>query len=357
MNWTAKFVVAKFSLACLVGIALAAGGGNALAQNAYWSGAVDTDWTNPGNWTGDDDGVVAPEIFDGPPVLGNPAPTGNEVVTGVIGTTPVRTGGPAFTNFPVIGPGQAGDADGIHINRSFNETIDTTVTASLTVDGGTLRVLDGGVFMGRNDDAARYAFNVINGGTVQVGGITGPDSPNFPIPSGPIPFHVARGTSNILVDGPGSRLVLSRELRYTGSSSDDRNPRPGSGIVVSNGGYLQTGELRLERLDGLDGLDGDNSSHLTGGVGSNAGFLDIVGPGSSVKLFDALVSEPLAVTLLEKIRHMIDVDGVIVADGGSMIVGITDTGDGGYLLTSVPEPSAIVLLGMSLAGFVARRRR
>ncbi|NOY41199.1 MAG: PEP-CTERM sorting domain-containing protein [Planctomycetes bacterium] len=379
MKWTERLVVAKISLACLVGIALAMGAGNAhVAAQAFssWSGAGgDGDWNNVANWSSgsldvdtgliDPDGLVVPD----PTTALDDSYVGGRINRGDAETDPPTWPllSAPISSFPVV---TAATSPIPVVNRfnlnTGNDSFDG-VEALFTVDGGRVDVAGGGsnsaLSIGRSTGKTLPAGSVPkstliiqNGGEIFVGGVLHPAINGGFLPSAPAGMQVRLGQSNIVIDGPGSKLVVTDQLRYTGSSSSGKNPLPGSGIVVSNGGYLEAGNLRLERLNGLDGLD------LMMGVtpGSNAGFLDIVGPDSSVKVFDAFAGG--GTTLLEKLQYLVNVDGVIVADGGdpTMRVSIADLGGGAsYLLTSVaiPEPSSIVLVGMLFAGFVARRRR
>ncbi len=376
MKWTERLVVTKFCLACLVGIALAMGAGNAhVAAQAFssWSGAGgDGDWNNVANWSSGSldvgTGVINPDdlIVPDPTTALDDSYVGGRINRGDAETTPPSWPllSAPISSFPVVTAATlpVPVVERFNLNTG-NDSFDG-VEALFTVDGGRVDVAGGGsnaaFSIGRSvsktlpvGSVPKSTLVIQNGGELFVGNVLHPAINGGFLPSPAAGMQVRLGRSNIVIDGPGSKLVLSGDLRYAGNTNVEKNPLPGSGIVVSDGGYLEAGILRLERLNGLDGLD------LAPGVlpGSNAGFLDIVGPGSSVKLFDAVIGVNTGHTLLEKIQYMIDVDGVIVANGGAFTVGITDTGDGGYLLTSVPEPSSIVLLGMAFAGFGVRRRR
>jgi len=366
----------KFCLACLVGTAIVIGGGNAQAASdtfSSWSGAAgDGDWNNVLNWSSGSldvaDGSVSPDDLVVPD---STTATADSYIGGRIdrGDADPTNLWPA-SSAPHLSPPVIDAGAGVVVVERFNLNTGNDgfdgEEALVTVDGGRVDVAGAGknsaLSIGRSTGSTLPAGSVPkstlviqNGGEFFVGNVFHPTINGGLLPSPPAGVQVRLGQSNIVIDGPGSKLVVSGDLRYTGKTADGKNPLPGSGIVVSNGGYLEAGNLRLERLDGLDLLEG--------GTGSNAGFLNIVGPDSSAKVFDAFAGG--GTTLLEKLKYLVDIDGVIVADGGdpTMRVNIADLGGGtSYLLTSVaiPEPSAIVLLGMAFAGFAgcgARRRR
>jgi len=383
MKWTERIVVAKLSLACLLGIALAAGGSNALAtQDTFssWSGAGgDGDWNNVANWSSGSldvsDGSIDPDDL----VVPDPATAlGDSYVGGRINRGDAETDPPSFpllsaptTFFPVVTAATLPHpvVERFNLNTG-NDSFDGD-EALFTVDGGRVDVAGGGrnsaLSIGRSTGQTLPAGSVPksrlviqNGGEFFVGSVFHDAINGGILPSPGAGAQIRLGQSNIVIDGPGSKLVVVDDFRYTGGTSSGKNPLPGSGIVVSNGGYLEVGRLRLEGINGLDGLD------LMPGVdpGSNAGFLDIIGPDSSVMVSGALAGDLVEAetTLLERLKYLVNVDGVIVADGGDplMRVKIADLGSGAsYLLTSapIPEPSSIVLVGMLFTGFVARRRR
>lgn len=157
-----------------------------------WTGAVDSDWSNSGNW-------------------GTTPPTTTEAAD--IVTTP--------SNQPVIGPGVAADVDSVHVDNGN----------SLLVTGtGQLTATDL-ISIGRGVGLPS-SISIENGGTVVAGRVFLGDGPNL---------------GSLTVDGLGSALTVNldrpskNQFLVGGLGNGNLTVKNGANVLVGGTGLLELG--------------------------------------------------------------------------------------------------------------------
>lgn len=267
LRFTRK-VVSPVMRALLLGAAATFAFAPAALANQQWTGAVDSDWFKPGNWTngapsaGDYTtiGLAPSEVV----ISGGAAATGSLTVRAMPGLT-VAGGGALLTDVLNLSEGalRIGVGGGVTSILSVIGT-SSTGTVAVTVDGGAW---DSGALAVGRMGVGRLA--IVNGGTV--------DAATMNTDSGWLVSNTFKlvGSSNIDVEGAGSRLRVAghMELGDYGESQ----------LTISNGGLVEamSAELGARALlvNGQVPLRGSATATVDAGVWRIANGLTLGGRG------------------------------------------------------------------------------
>jgi T5SS/PEP-CTERM-associated repeat protein len=193
-------------------------------------------------------------------------------------------------------------------------TMQVTGGSSLTLNGGT----DGAIVVGRNAGALG-SLTVSGGSQIFVTGIASQVRVG-----GTDPVQLAAGAGTLTISGLGSlvsadRVVVGAPVSLAGSTSD------GGTVIVSNGGTLQAGEVRI----GTAGLVGGSGGTIIGSVildggtlapGASPGTLNILG---NLTVLDGILKIEIGGTGAGQ-YDVLNVSGTTMIAGGTVLFEFID---------------------------------
>jgi hypothetical protein len=364
-----KFVVNYKVWLLVVGFGIS--GNFAIADNT-WTGAVDTDWNNGGNWTngspgatiGDGTNPISIVIGNGAVVQYNLTPIGdfvlNDQATVMVNGSWTQMNG-AWPNFYAgstlnIGSGGSFDLGAAGVARNFG-TIAIN-NGSFTIASGEVQNNAGSVFSLNGGSASGSVFT--NNGTLNLSGGTFSFSTFNP------------GTGMIHLSGNGSlntagtvSLSTTNGITLTDNAvlTVGNEFKPEAYDFTMQGGILNVTALISFTNTGSFILEGGtlnilNANNEYNGIYQGAsGFLDIMVGSSDITFSVASASDMTALLGSSKLG-LNGVQGASLADFET--AGFVLNGNTLSYVAPIPEPSAIALLvigGLTLAGTAYRKRQ
>jgi hypothetical protein len=291
----------------------------ASAQTTTWTGAVDDNWFNAGNW---DNGIPNSAAFTG--VVGAPSPTdfnGNNT----LGSLSVLAGGILNVsdgdNFDFGGAGSISNAGQINVGAGSDFQIFSTVT-----NNGTITVAGAGT---ASDLEMKSATTLAGSGTVFLNGtnarISDTDSGATLLTNSA--GHTIRGNGNV---GANNISILNNGLIKADVDGQTMIVDPASTIGLTNNGILRAegGGILLLTGGDYDNTNGTilsaggqvrlSSAVISGGLITGADFL--LQDGNST--FTDLMTDA---AMLVSTNAVLNVNGTITNNGTITVAGLGST--------------------------------